>query len=268
MSSSKRTASTAKSSSSTTTRRTVPARSSTVSPRNSPYDACIAPASSGFRAASSTAGNSRVPNPKRSARWTPTSATTSTSCRRWFRRSHRGYGLAIGSRYVKGGGITNWPAKRIVTSKVACWLARPLTNVKDITSGYFFVKREALDGVELDPIGFKIGLEVVAKAHYGSAHRGSVRLHRPHRRRVEAERKRNLQLPEAAAQALQRRGSFRGRVRTPCRCPNGCASAAARTQTRATRRFGASARSATRCCTGAISPRTSTSARSAAIISG
>ncbi len=76
------------------------------------------------------------------------------------------YGLAIGSRYVKGGGITNWPAKRIVTSKVACWLARPLTNVKDITSGYFLVKREALDGVDLDPIGFKIGLEVVAKARY------------------------------------------------------------------------------------------------------
>jgi len=79
------------------------------------------------------------------------------------------YGLAIGSRYVKGGGITNWPAKRIITSRVACWLARPLTNVKDITSGYFLVKREALDGVELDPIGFKIGLEVVAKAKYGRA---------------------------------------------------------------------------------------------------
>src|SRR5215469_7932032 len=79
------------------------------------------------------------------------------------------YGLAIGSRYVKGGGITNWPKRRIITSRVACWLARPLTNVKDITSGYFLVKREALDGVELDPIGFKIGLEVVAKAHYGRA---------------------------------------------------------------------------------------------------
>ena len=79
------------------------------------------------------------------------------------------YGLAIGSRYVKGGGITNWPMQRIITSRVACMLARPLTNVKDITSGYFLVKREALDGVELDPIGFKIGLEVVAKAKYGRA---------------------------------------------------------------------------------------------------
>lgn len=79
------------------------------------------------------------------------------------------YGLAIGSRYVPGGGITNWPKRRIVTSRVACLLARPLTNVKDITSGYFLVRREALDGVTLDPIGFKIGLEVVAKAHYGKA---------------------------------------------------------------------------------------------------
>lgn len=80
-----------------------------------------------------------------------------------------GYGLAVGSRYVAGGGITNWPFKRIVTSKVACMLAQPLTRIKDITSGYFLVRREALEGVELDPIGFKIGLEVIAKAHYGKA---------------------------------------------------------------------------------------------------
>lgn len=79
------------------------------------------------------------------------------------------YGLAVGSRYVPGGGIANWPKRRIVTSRVACMLARPLTGVKDVTSGYFLVKREALDGVELDPIGFKIGLEVIAKAHYGNA---------------------------------------------------------------------------------------------------
>lgn len=80
-----------------------------------------------------------------------------------------GYGLAIGSRYVAGGGITNWPARRIITSRVACALARPLTNVKDITSGYLLVRREALENVQLDPIGFKIGLEVIAKAHYGRA---------------------------------------------------------------------------------------------------
>jgi dolichol-phosphate mannosyltransferase len=80
-----------------------------------------------------------------------------------------GYGLAIGSRYVPGGGIENWPKRRIITSRVAVALAQPLTPIRDITSGYFLVKREALDGVELDPIGFKIGLEVIAKAHYGRA---------------------------------------------------------------------------------------------------
>ena len=79
------------------------------------------------------------------------------------------YGLAVGSRYVPGGGIANWPARRILTSRVACMLARPLTRVKDVTSGYILVKREAIEGVELDPIGFKIGLEVIAKGHYGKA---------------------------------------------------------------------------------------------------
>jgi dolichol-phosphate mannosyltransferase len=79
------------------------------------------------------------------------------------------YGLAVGSRYVAGGGIANWPMRRIITSRVACWLARPLTPVKDVTSGYFLVRREALEGVTLDPIGFKIGLEVIAKARYGKA---------------------------------------------------------------------------------------------------
>lgn len=80
-----------------------------------------------------------------------------------------GYGLAVGSRYVPGGGITNWPKRRVVTSKVACMLAQPLTRIKDITSGYFLIRREAIEGVELDPIGFKIGLEVIAKGHYGKA---------------------------------------------------------------------------------------------------
>lgn len=79
------------------------------------------------------------------------------------------YGLAVGSRYVRGGGIENWPWRRKVTSLVAIALAKPLTPLRDITSGFFLVRRAALDGVALDPIGFKIGLEVIAKAHYGRA---------------------------------------------------------------------------------------------------
>jgi dolichol-phosphate mannosyltransferase len=76
------------------------------------------------------------------------------------------YDLAIGSRYVKGGAIEDWPWQRKITSLVAVALAKPLTPVNDITSGFFLVRRSAVEGVDLDPIGFKIGLEVIAKARY------------------------------------------------------------------------------------------------------
>jgi dolichol-phosphate mannosyltransferase len=79
-----------------------------------------------------------------------------------------GYDLAVGSRYVSGGAIENWPWQRKITSLVAIALAKPLTRVRDITSGFFLVRRGALDGIDLDPIGFKIGLEVIAKARYRS----------------------------------------------------------------------------------------------------
>jgi dolichol-phosphate mannosyltransferase len=74
--------------------------------------------------------------------------------------------LAIGSRYVQGGAITNWPLRRRITSRVAIALARPLTRVRDITSGFFFCRRSVIEGVALDPIGFKIGLEVIMKGKY------------------------------------------------------------------------------------------------------
>jgi len=85
------------------------------------------------------------------------------------RALENGYDLAVGSRYVPGGGISNWPWHRKVTSVVAIALAKPLTPIRDITSGFFLVRRSALEGVQLDPIGFKIGLEVIAKAHYRKA---------------------------------------------------------------------------------------------------
>ncbi|MDQ6780969.1 MAG: polyprenol monophosphomannose synthase [Candidatus Eremiobacteraeota bacterium] len=79
------------------------------------------------------------------------------------------YELAIGSRYIPGGGITNWPWRRRVTSRVAIMMAMPLTPVKDITSGYLFCRRSVIEGVQLDPIGFKIGLEVIMKGKYRNA---------------------------------------------------------------------------------------------------
>lgn len=74
--------------------------------------------------------------------------------------------LVIASRYVKGGGIENWPLRRRIISSGAKVLARPLTKVKDPLSGYFFFKRRVIEEVQLNPKGYKIGLEIVVKGKY------------------------------------------------------------------------------------------------------
>jgi len=80
--------------------------------------------------------------------------------------TEEGNEVVIGSRYIPGGGVKDWPYVRLVISKTAVALARPLTPVKDITSGYFLFRREVIEGVTLNPIGFKICLEVVMKGKY------------------------------------------------------------------------------------------------------
>jgi len=74
--------------------------------------------------------------------------------------------LAVGSRYVPGGGVANWPWHRRFASWFACQLARPFVPLHDATSGFFALRRAVVQGVALDPIGFKIGLEVMAKGQY------------------------------------------------------------------------------------------------------
>jgi dolichol-phosphate mannosyltransferase len=41
-----------------------------------------------------------------------------------------------------------------------------LTDVKDPMSGFFFLKREVIDDVELSPKGFKIALEILVRGNY------------------------------------------------------------------------------------------------------
>ena len=73
-------------------------------------------------------------------------------------------GFVLGSRYVKGGKIENWPFFRRLVSFSATLLAKPIVSVSDPMSGFFFFKRSILNGVELNPTGFKIGMEILAKA--------------------------------------------------------------------------------------------------------
>ncbi len=80
-----------------------------------------------------------------------------------------GADLAVGSRYVKGGGTEDWPLRRRVVSRAACLMGNLLVPIRDCTSGFFAIRKSAVDGVKLNPIGFKIGFEVMARGRYKKA---------------------------------------------------------------------------------------------------
>ncbi len=74
-----------------------------------------------------------------------------------------GADIAVGSRYIRGGAIDDWPLIRRLTSRAGTLLARPLTAVHDPMAGFFCLRRSLLEGVELKPRGFKILLEILAR---------------------------------------------------------------------------------------------------------
>ncbi len=74
--------------------------------------------------------------------------------------------ITVGSRYIPGGRVLNWPLRRYLISRTAGFWGSMLTTVKDVTSGFFFFKREVIENVSLDPIGFKICLEILVKGNY------------------------------------------------------------------------------------------------------
>jgi dolichol-phosphate mannosyltransferase len=80
--------------------------------------------------------------------------------------------LVIATRSGPGGGSSaDWAWKRRLTSwaarhMAACVLPRTLAEVSDPMSGMFLVRARALEGVRLEPTGYKILLEILGKAHY------------------------------------------------------------------------------------------------------
>ncbi|MDR7590522.1 MAG: polyprenol monophosphomannose synthase, partial [Armatimonadota bacterium] len=73
--------------------------------------------------------------------------------------------LAVGSRYVPGGGVRDWPWRRRLMSRVAVALARLWLRerVSDPVSGFFAARRELLLDPSLEGIGYKILLEVLVR---------------------------------------------------------------------------------------------------------
>jgi dolichol-phosphate mannosyltransferase len=72
--------------------------------------------------------------------------------------------IVIGSRYVPGGGTSNWEMSRVLMSRFACVMARGLTPVRDATSGFFIMKRDRARGVTISAGGFKICLELLIRS--------------------------------------------------------------------------------------------------------
>ncbi len=73
------------------------------------------------------------------------------------------YDLIIGSRYINGVSVVNWPMKRLLLSFFACIFARIVTGVpvRDLTSGFKCYSRRALESVnwkkfKVDGYGFQI----------------------------------------------------------------------------------------------------------------
>lgn len=64
--------------------------------------------------------------------------------------------VAVGSRYVKGGNVSNWDMKRILLSYFASVYVRIILwfNVKDTTAGFICYKRKVLESINLDAIKF------------------------------------------------------------------------------------------------------------------
>ena len=66
------------------------------------------------------------------------------------------YDISIGSRYIKGINVVNWPLSRIILSYTASLYVRFITSmkIKDSTSGYICYKKSVLESIDLDNIKF------------------------------------------------------------------------------------------------------------------
>lgn len=74
-----------------------------------------------------------------------------------------GADVVVASRYVPGGGTSNWPLGRRLLSRLGCLLARPLSPVRDAASGFFLIRRDVARAVRVKAGGFKIGLELIVR---------------------------------------------------------------------------------------------------------
>lgn len=78
--------------------------------------------------------------------------------------------VAIGSRYIKGVNVVNWPLGRVLLSYMASIYVRIITGMRiyDPTAGFICYKRHVLEAIDLDSvkfIGYAFQIEMKFKAH-------------------------------------------------------------------------------------------------------
>jgi len=84
-----------------------------------------------------------------------------------------GHDIVIGSRYANGNGVSGWNPLRLAISRVLTWITLPFQRdhlqVTDPMSGFFVVRRRCIEGVDLQPEGFKILFEILVRGRVRSA---------------------------------------------------------------------------------------------------
>jgi len=84
--------------------------------------------------------------------------------------SRQGFDMAIGSRYVTGVNVVNWPMSRVLLSWVASKYVQFITgmDIYDTTAGFVCYKKEVLQKINLDKIqfvGYAFQIEMKFKTH-------------------------------------------------------------------------------------------------------
>jgi dolichol-phosphate mannosyltransferase len=79
------------------------------------------------------------------------------------------YDLVLGSRYIKGVNVVNWPMKRLLLSYFANIYTRLVTGmpIMDATGGFKCFKREVLEAIDFDKVksnGYAFQIEITYKA--------------------------------------------------------------------------------------------------------
>jgi dolichol-phosphate mannosyltransferase len=80
------------------------------------------------------------------------------------------YGVVIGSRYVNGISVVNWPLSRLALSLIASQYVRLITGLKisDTTAGFKCFRRKALEAIKLDDVvsnGYSFQIEMNYRLH-------------------------------------------------------------------------------------------------------